>query len=499
MDRQQLEINTRVFINHVKENYIPNKPLVFWIDLFCGAGGTSTGIHLSNTKNVFVAACVNHDANAIKSHAENHPFTLHFTEDIKDFAVVENLKYLVSVLRKEFPECKVKIWASLECTNYSKAKGGQAKDADSRSLANHMPMYFELEPDSFWFENVEEFMSWGPMYIPEIKVKPSAKSIAKSSNDYTGEGGLACRVKFKKDKKTKEWRTELPWKPISKDKGKYYLQWVNTLKSLGYNYDFKILNSADYESYQSRKRLFIQFPKKGIPFVWPQATRSKNGSEDSLFPIPKWKAVKEILDLKDEGESIFTRKKPLSDKTIEVIIKGIVKAIEEEEKVFMFKYYGNGDNYNSINNPSGTVTTKDRFAKIQLIFNQYKNGSVTKMDRPIGALTTVPKCNLLTFILNPSHGGHTTSVNRPAPTVIARQDKAPLYILQTIMDEYGIVDVKYRLAKIPELLQMQGFPKDYKLIGTQTEQKKYIGNAVEVNMARALATADYELELKMAA
>ena len=34
-----------------------------------------------------------------------------------------------------------------------------------------------------------------------------------------------------------------------------------------------------------------------------------------------------------------------------------------------------------------------------------------------------------------------------------------------------------------------GFPEDYTLIGTQAEQKKFIGNAVEVNMARVLCEA----------
>ena len=29
-----------------------------------------------------------------------------------------------------------------------------------------------------------------------------------------------------------------------------------------------------------------------------------------------------------------------------------------------------------------------------------------------------------------------------------------------------------------------GFPEDYVLVGTQAEQKKYIGNAVEVTIAR---------------
>lgn len=43
-----------------------------------------------------------------------------------------------------------------------------------------------------------------------------------------------------------------------------------------------------------------------------------------------------------------------------------------------------------------------------------------------------------------------------------------------------------RMLKVDELKRIMGFPSDYILIGTQSEQKKYIGNAVEVNMARQL-------------
>ena len=42
---------------------------------------------------------------------------------------------------------------------------------------------------------------------------------------------------------------------------------------------------------------------------------------------------------------------------------------------------------------------------------------------------------------------------------------------------------------IPELMRIMGFPENYVLIGTQGEQKKFIGNAVEVNMARVLCEA----------
>lgn len=124
---------------------------------------------------------------------------------------------------------------------------------------------------------------------------------------------------------------------------------------------------------------------------------------------------------------------------------------------------------------------------MQLVFNQYKSGYVTSINEPVGAIPTVPKQNILSFIFNPSHGGHVTSVNNPAPTVIARQDKAPLSLIKIMMNEYGILDIKKRMLKIPELLQIQGFPRDYLLDGNQKEQKKQIGNAVDVFQSTAIA------------
>ena len=80
-----------------------NKTFLLYIDLFCGAGGTSTGVELATCngeKCAKVIACVNHDANAIASHAANHPNALHFTEDIRTL----ELTPLVAHLQK----CKAK-------------------------------------------------------------------------------------------------------------------------------------------------------------------------------------------------------------------------------------------------------------------------------------------------------------------------------------------------------------------------------------------------------
>lgn len=57
------------------------------------------------------------------------------------------------------------------------------------------------------------------------------------------------------------------------------------------------------------------------------------------------------------------------------------------------------------------------------------------------------------------------------------------------MTIYQILDILMRMLKIPELKRIMEFPENYKLIGTQAEQKKYIGNAVEVGMAKALCEA----------
>lgn len=237
---------------------------LLYIDLFCGAGGTSTGVEnarYADEQCAKVVACVNHDANAIASHAANHPDALHFTEDIRTLELSPLVPH-VERMKKIYPDALVVLWASLECTNFSKAKGGQPRDADSRTLAEHLFRYIEaINPDYIQIENVEEFMSWGDM-----------------------------------DKKGH---------PISKDKGRCYEKWKRNVKKYGYDFDWRILNAADYGAYTTRKRFFGIFAKRGLPIVFPEATHCKNGRKDMFSKLEKWRPVKEVLDFSDEGESIL--------------------------------------------------------------------------------------------------------------------------------------------------------------------------------------------------
>lgn len=519
---------------------------ILYIDLFCGAGGTSTGVNsarLDGEPCAEVIACVNHDAKAIASHAANHPDALHFTEDIRTLELSPLTAHLAGCKEKN-PDALVSLWASLECTNFSRAKGGQPRDADSRTLAEHLFRYIEaIDPDYIQIENVEEFMSWGSL----------------------DENG----------------------RPLSKDRGRSYVRWVNKIKRYGYDYEYRIMNAADYGAYTSRKRFFGIFARRGLPIVFPEPTHSKNGERGLFGELAKWKAVRDVLDFSDEGNSIFGRKKPLSESTLERIHAGLIKFVAGGKKNFLVKYNSMNQNGKylapsldspcptvatqgrlalasvsflskqfggspegktiSVDGPAGALTTIDHHAFISVHYGnvidmQYGNSKPSSIDSVAGTITTNPKHHLVTvkpwimdtsynnvgssvdapsrvitanrkqhYLMNPQFNSAGGSVDDPCFTLIAKMDKRPQYLVTTetgqlaieiyaddspmtvkikeFMALYNIIDIRMRMLKVGELLLIQGFPEDYVLIGTQADQKKFIGNAVEVTIARAWCEA----------
>ena len=574
---------------------------LLYIDLFCGAGGTSTGVEnavINGKKIAKVIACVNHDRNAIASHKANHPDAIHYTEDIRTLELGLMQKH-IALARRTYPGAKVVLWASVECTSFSRAKGGMSRDADSRTLAEHLFRYVEaLDPDIIQIENVDEFQTWGPL-IEKRKADGSVVMTRKSS----GKG---------KDRKTWEEPAMLP---DPEHKGEYYHRWVEEMCSYGYRFESRILNSADYGAYTSRRRFFGMFAKRGIDIVFPEPTHARDGGED-LFGghLKPWLPVRDVLDLNDEGASIFDRKRPLVDATLKRIYAGLVKFVASgkenlhvkwnsmkndacnerlspagtDKTRFITAYYGKGG-IHSVEAPAPTVTTKDRLAmvfldnqygtgvpssaeepahtigtvpkvkpvRIHFIDNQYGKSRCSSVDEPSGTVTTNPKQSLVEavrqpwlmdtafsnigssidsparvvtanrkwqYLVNPQFSCPGNSVDAPCPTVIARQDKLPLQVasvstetehlpsfikkegdslvyitydtdspvlreIKQFMFIYGIVDISMRMLRIDELKLIQGFPKDYVLVGTQEEQKKYLGNAVVTIMAKVWCEA----------
>lgn len=484
---------------------------ILYIDLFCGAGGTSTGVErarLDGRKCAKVIACVNHDANAIASHAANHPDAQHFTEDIRTLDLGP-LKERIERERRRYPKAKVVLWASLECTNHSRAKGGTSRDADSRTLAEHLYRYIEvLQPDYIHIENVVEFMEWGPLIV---QVKHDSKN-----------GAEYCPLNIKRDKKRRVISIGPVWIPDPDKKGTYYRRWVQQVREYGYNFEHRVLNAADFGAYTSRVRYFGQFARPELPMAWPQQTHAKNPTAD-LFSesLKPWRAVREVLNFEDRGESIFTRRKPLVDATLDRIHAGLVKFIAGGQDAFLVKW-------NSVNGKTGkyvapdldapcpTVATQNRLgiARVEFLSKQYggaPQGKNIPVDGPAGTITTVDHH---AFVSAYYGNGYNSDVERPAPTLTTKDrfqlvrpfiactasDRSPAgRILPTDSPTmvrvkefcilYGIVDITMRMLRIPEMKRIQGFGDDYVLVGSQEEQKKYLGNAVVTQVATAWSEA----------
>lgn len=577
------------------------------IDLFCGAGGVSTGF-VNAKGTALVIACVNHDHTAILSHKCNHPDTHHFEEDIRTLDITP-LKDILRRYQKLYPQAKSVLWGSLECQGVSRAAGGQAKNAYSRTLYTVFTERYvkELQTDYVMIENVVEFEDLGPTQIIVTDI---------TLNEYGEEvWNLATR-------KDEHGKTIYGHKVIPECKGEFFKAFNDEICGEGYEKEWAKMNAADYGAFTSRLRLFGIFKRPGLPNVWPTKTHSKTGAGG----LKKWNAVKSKIDFADEGYSVFNRsmrkdhparfRKDIGDKSIRRIYEGFIKHVaggKKAHEAYIVKYYSGKDKSrsSSLDEPLGTIPTENRFAVIRamregaaflgtyngtgdnthsvngvaptipaadtlylasattaFIDKHYSAGGTgahqnSSIDDPLGTITKNDKNRLIQakkgqrsqgdlfafidnthfnnvpqgveeplgtitadrhfpMLLNPSHGGNTHDLESPCPTIIASQHKAPLYLLQVIGSEggvvpvydtdseavkllketiamYGFSDIKMRMLKARELMIIQGFPEDYVLAGNQEEQKKHIGNSVEPNQVTQWALAIADELMKMAA
>ena len=68
---------------------------------------------------------------------------------------------------------------------------------------------------------------------------------------------------------------------------------------------------------------------------------------------------------------------------------------------------------------------------------------------------------------------------------IYETDSPMMVKIKEFMAMYGVGDIYFRMLKVVELKRIQGFPDDYVLLGNQSEQKKFIGNAVHTSIPKA--------------
>ncbi len=511
-------------------------------DLFCGAGGTSTGL---------VQACedlelkvdllaINHWPVAIATHSKNHPWARHLCASLDSVDP-----------RKVVPGGHLDLLvASPECTHHSVARGGRPINDQSRASAWHVLRWAEhLSIDSILIENVREFRNWGPLDSRQ--------------------------------------------RPLKKRRGNTYQAFLSALRSLGYRVEDRVLNAADYGDATTRERLFVIARRGNRKIRWPEASHVR---ERDLFNADRapWRAAREIIDWSQTSKSIFNRKRPLAPSTIERIASGLKRFGGAAAEPFLVMLYGTGKAA-SIDKPLPTVTANGQHIALCEPFVLGRQGGGAPRRRPLPAVATTGAPGVEPFLVrfNGGRGGRTRvhgvdrpmptqdtanryglvepfiisaggpegqgrrarSVKEPLPTILAEDHKALVepYIVPlnhgkgdrrayrtdrpmptvTTLDAWGLVepylvkyygtakhaqsvrepldtvtakdrfalvepgattfglDIRFRMLRPHELARSMSFD-DYAFTGNREEQVRQIGNAVPVRTAKALCRAILE-------
>lgn len=279
-------------------------------DLFCGAGGSSTGLVAAGYRVVIAA---NHWARAIESHQLNHPETDHSNADISQ------------VDPRYFPTTDI-LWASPECTNHSIAKGVKRQRAEDAAL-------FELNG-----------------------TRPLVDEAANRSR--------ATMWDVPRFAEYHRYKAIIIENVVDAHRWVQFPAWLMAMDLLGYQHEIVWLNSmhaqgAGLPAPQSRDRMYVVFWRKDLATAknprprlerWtrPVAVCAEHGEVRAVQAFkkaeawgryraqyvyrcpkcgvvvePAWLPAASIIDWSIRGERIGDRKKPLADKTRLRIEKGI--------------------------------------------------------------------------------------------------------------------------------------------------------------------------------
>lgn len=446
-------------------------------DLFCGAGGTSTGaLCAAEAAGVKLdLTAINHWDVAIETHSQNHPGARHLCADINDVRPERFYK------RGELDW----LFASPECTHHSRARGKMPMDDQRRCGARRVLDWAErIYPARIWVENVKEFLEWGPL-------------------DKAG-------------------------RPIHRFKGQLFLAWVRDLRTLGYTVEWRIQNAANFGAPTTRERLIVQAARRGTRIVWPDHTHQKPTAAGDMFaPLPPWASARDhVIDWSLPCPSIFDRSKPLSPNTLRRIEAGLrAQGIQG----FLLNVSHPGDRIRSLDRPMHTITTCTGETALAVPFIATLRGtsdnvaySTRGVDTPLGTVACSGKHHALVvpYLIPQQSAGRPRPVGEPMPTVAT---SGAIGLVQPMLVEYygtgshhstaqplptvtckprfglavqlpggaeGVLDIGYRMVTWRENARAQSFPDGYIFAGrTQEMIHRQIGNAVPPKLAEAHARA----------
>ncbi|MBD5499109.1 MAG: DNA cytosine methyltransferase [Lachnospiraceae bacterium] len=501
------------------------------IDNFAGGGGASTGIELATGKSVDIA--INHDPEAVKMHKANHPSTKHYCESVWDVDPVKACGGKPVALA----------WFSPDCKHFSKAKGGKPKDKKIRGLAWVALRWAALvRPRVIMLENVEEFMTWGPLNRGHS--------------------------------------------PIKAKQGTTFRKFLAQLEALGYRVEYCVLNAADYGTPTMRKRFFLVARCDGKAVRFPEPTHAPAGSAEVAAGIKQpyvgaWTQIDfslpcpSIFDTAEEIKEKYGIRavRPLAAKTMERIARGLKKFVIDSADPFIVQVNHTGssaDYCSSMEEPLRVITSKHGFGVVvpklaPYIMCNNENNTGAGVESPLPTITTGNRNFLVSPYLIQYHSATSENgvrgqdlkapimtvdaSNRYGPVVsflskfygtctgqdlreplhtvttsaghfgevrafllkyyngaVGQDIKEPLHTvttddrfgLVTIKgDDYMIADICLRMLEPRELYGCQGFPPDYIIVHDlsgkaypKSEQVRRCGNAVCPPIPAALVRAN---------
>ncbi len=348
------------------------------VDLFAGGGGTSTGLVLASremSKKVSLVA-INHNREAIATHMLNFPWAWHLLSEVQTIDPGEIV-----------PDGHIDVLAaSPSCTFFSRARGGKPIRPQDRISPWFVGKWIaKLDIPRILIENVPEIVNWGPLY----------------PNGHENEG-----------------------RPVPERKGEYFRYWRRMFEKLGYAFDYRILNAADYGDPTTRKRFFAIARNDDIPISWPAPMYNSTGTDG----LKKWRAAKDIINWYIPGKSIFDRKKPLASNTLKRIFVGMEKFSSPELMPFIINLAHTmlkpESAIRDINSPLPTVATEkgDAFSLVQSFILRVEGifrGNIPKdINDPLGAITQRGYGGLVEpFLLSQASGGAPRETNKPVMTI----------------------------------------------------------------------------------
>lgn len=460
------------------------------VDGFAGGGGASLGIEWALGRSPDIA--INHDPEAIAMHAANHPRTRHLITDILKVNPIEEVRGRRVGLA----------WFSPDCKHFSKAKGGRPVSKKIRDLAWIVIRWArEVGPRIIILENVEEFVTWGPLL----------------------DNG----------------------KPDPLRKGETFNRWLAAFRAAGYVVELQELRASAYGAPTIRKRLFIIARRDGERIIWPEATHGPGrapyltAAECIDWSLP----CHSIFLSKEEGRKLGVNR-PLVEATMARIGKGVGRYVIGAAEPFIVPVTHSGDlRSHPTSEPFRTITCAPRgeHALVTAFLAQHNLGMVGHdMRKPISTITqrgTQQQLVAAHLINLKGSDRRSSSAGAPAPSISAggwhlgevraflmkyhgaggqwQSLSEPMHTIDTrdrlglVMvwgELYQIVDIGMRMLTARELFRAQGFPDSYIIDPlfngkplTKTAQIRMCGNSVSPVMSRALVAANCNDEMREAA